>query len=206
MIYVMRRTRQDSDRTRQELLDAALVVFGREGYAAARLEDVARAAGVTRGAIYHHYGSKSALFASLIENAAQTGSRALDEAIAAGGSFGEIARRILVSSLSLLQEDSRFRGAVALQLISTGDAPELTGLRRLTLQQGEAEMRQLTAFIEIGLTQGAVRPSLDPRVAAQAFLAYRRGLVLTALTAPEPPDIYRQAAALADAFVHGLTA
>ena len=63
---MMRRTKEEAEQTRQDLLDAALTVFSQKGYTATRLEDVARAAGVTRGAIYHHFGSKAELYSALI--------------------------------------------------------------------------------------------------------------------------------------------
>ena len=49
-------------RTRDLLLDAAQDVFGRRGFEGASLEEIAEAAGYTRGAIYKHFGSKEELF------------------------------------------------------------------------------------------------------------------------------------------------
>jgi AcrR family transcriptional regulator len=46
----------------ETLLVTAAVMFGRDGYAATSLDGVAAAAGLSRGAVYHHYGTKSALF------------------------------------------------------------------------------------------------------------------------------------------------
>jgi len=62
----MKRTQEEAAKTRQDLLDAALQVFSQQGYQAARLQDIAKAAGVTRGAIYHHFGSKAELFNTLM--------------------------------------------------------------------------------------------------------------------------------------------
>lgn len=53
--------------TRQDLLDAARRVFARDGFELARLEDIARAAGKTRGALYTHFANKEDLFFALIE-------------------------------------------------------------------------------------------------------------------------------------------
>ena len=53
--------------TRQDLLDAARRVFTRDGFEVARLEDIARAAGKTRGALYTHFANKEDLFFALIE-------------------------------------------------------------------------------------------------------------------------------------------
>lgn len=51
--------------TRQELLDAAAAVFARHGYHAASVDDVAEAAGFTKGAVYSNFESKEALFLAL---------------------------------------------------------------------------------------------------------------------------------------------
>lgn len=63
----MRRKKEDADLTRQQLLDAALRVFSDKGFAATRLSDIGDAAGVTRGAIYWHFGNKKELFIALFK-------------------------------------------------------------------------------------------------------------------------------------------
>src|SRR5258707_5257617 len=52
-----------------EILDAALKVFAAKGYAAARMEDIAREAGVTKGTIYLYFENKEAVFKSLVREA-----------------------------------------------------------------------------------------------------------------------------------------
>ncbi len=60
-----RRTKEEAQRTRQQLLDAARVVFHRNGVARSTLEQVASEAGVSRGAIYWHFKNKAELFFAL---------------------------------------------------------------------------------------------------------------------------------------------
>ncbi len=62
-------TRRDEQRarTRQELLEAAGVVFARSGYHAASVDDVAEAAGYTKGAVYSNFRSKEELFLGLLD-------------------------------------------------------------------------------------------------------------------------------------------
>jgi AcrR family transcriptional regulator len=55
------------EHTRSLLLDAAEEVFARRGFDGAALEDIAEAAGYTRGAIYSHFGSKAELFLAVLE-------------------------------------------------------------------------------------------------------------------------------------------
>jgi AcrR family transcriptional regulator len=60
------------DEVRLRLLDAAAEVFARRGYEAARLDEIARAAGFTKGAVYSNFAGKHALLAELIEEHVRT--------------------------------------------------------------------------------------------------------------------------------------
>jgi AcrR family transcriptional regulator len=53
--------------TRQRILGAARLLFGEHGYEHTSIEDVLEASGVTRGALYHHFSSKTALFDAVLE-------------------------------------------------------------------------------------------------------------------------------------------
>lgn len=56
-----------SETTRQKLLDAAIDLFSEVGYAAAGLGEIIGRAGMTKGALYHHFDSKEALATAIIE-------------------------------------------------------------------------------------------------------------------------------------------
>lgn len=62
-----RRTKEEAQETRQSILDAAVRIFALQGVANASLTDIAREAGVTRGAIYWHFANKADLINSLWE-------------------------------------------------------------------------------------------------------------------------------------------
>jgi AcrR family transcriptional regulator len=64
---MVRRTKKEAAATRDALLDAALRVFRDRGVAHTSLEEVAAAAGVTRGAVYWHFKDKADLFTALCE-------------------------------------------------------------------------------------------------------------------------------------------
>lgn len=63
----MRRTKAEAEATRQHILATALVLFDEEGYMQTSLSQIARAAGLTRGAIYWHFHNKEEILASLAD-------------------------------------------------------------------------------------------------------------------------------------------
>jgi TetR/AcrR family acrAB operon transcriptional repressor len=202
----MKRTKEEAAKTRQDLLDAALLIFSRQGYQAARLQDIAKAAGVTRGAIYHHFGSKAELFNTLMDEASARESGAVDAAIAEGGSLVEIMARILTYSLALLQESHRLRQVFELSMFKAGTDPELQSVRLKQAEQTELLVSNTAAIMAQGIAGGELRPDLDPQTAARAFIAYQNGVAALWLTNRQAFSLSEGAADFADIFMRGLVA
>jgi AcrR family transcriptional regulator len=68
MSTVKSRREEYSDATRAALLDSATQLFSQNGFVHTSLDDVARATRMTRGAVYHHFNGKQALFEAVLEN------------------------------------------------------------------------------------------------------------------------------------------
>jgi TetR/AcrR family acrAB operon transcriptional repressor len=63
----IRRTKEQAEKTKQQLLDASLIVFKEKGFNGANLEDIAKKANVTRGAIAWHFTNKKNLFKAMLD-------------------------------------------------------------------------------------------------------------------------------------------
>jgi TetR/AcrR family acrAB operon transcriptional repressor len=201
----MRRTKEEAELTCQSILDAATKEFSRNGYAATQLEDIAETAAVTRGAVYHHSsGGKADRYADIIEQAKQTGNKAINTAIQESGLFLNILQRILLYTLKLLPKDAQFRAAMSLLIFNSGDSPDLFLLRAARLEQGLMQKDQITGFFQMAIEQQAVRNDLDPNIAARAFWAYQNGLILMWLSAPGSISVEQHANGLAEIFVRGI--
>lgn len=200
----MRRTKEEAAQTRQDLLAAALTVFSQKGYEAARLEDIAEIAGVTRGAIYFHFDNKAGLFMALVQDASALGAKAIDQAVKGGGSFAEITKRILVNTLSLLEEDRRFREVMALSLSVRESSPELADFSRRRSEEALSLVENISGFFQMGISQGDLRADLDPSTMARALLAYQNGLAMLWLANPDAFSVKESAAAFADLFLRGI--
>ena len=202
----MKRTKEEAAKTRQELLDAALLVFSQQGYQAARLQDIAKTAGVTRGAIYHHFGSKAELFNTLMDEASAQESGAVQAAIAEGGNLAQIMARILSYSLTLLEEDRRLRQVFELSLFKAGTDPELAEVQRKRAEQTELLIGSTAAIMAQGIANGELRVGLDPDTVARAFIAYQNGVATLWLSNRQAFSLKEQAADFADIFMGGLVA
>ena len=63
----MRRTKEESEETKNTILNTAMELFSRKGFSRTTLGEIAKIARVTRGAIYWHFKDKTEIFASLYE-------------------------------------------------------------------------------------------------------------------------------------------
>jgi AcrR family transcriptional regulator len=142
---------EQGDATRRALLDAARSQFAERGYAAVATEEIVRAAGVTRGALYHHFRDKQDLFRSVYEEIEQevvqriaavalTESDPWSQQIAAMRAFLDICQEPYVQRISLV------------------DAPSVLGWEAWR----EVEARYGLAMVEAGLRlvmeQGLIEP------------------------------------------------
>lgn len=200
----MRRTKEEAARTRQDVLKAALIIFGEKGYSRATLEQIATEAGVTRGAIYWHFHSKAELYNTLIENYSARGALIVEQAIADGGSFVDILRRIFIRQLQAVEDDIGLRAIMDIYLFKTGLDPELHTARLQQINSGQVLLEGISDAMRTGITAGELRADIDPLEMARAFLAFQNGLIYLWLLSPESFSLRANAESMADILVGGL--
>ena len=146
-----------------EILDAALKVFAQKGFAAARMDDIAREAGVTKGTIYLYFENKEAVFKSLVREA--VGTTIANVAIDVRnyeGSARLLLRMALTRMTQLLVDSNKF----VLPKIVIGESsnfPWLSEFYRFEII--EKGLQLLMSLIERGIEQGEFRRLPAPHVA-----------------------------------------
>ena len=200
----MRRTKEEAEQTRQALLDAALVVFSRDGFAASRLVDIAAEAGVTRGAIYHHFDNKANLYLALLKRAEAEQQAVMDAAIEEGGNIADITSRIMARSFEALARRPAFRHVMALSLFKVADSEELGDLVEKRRQEAVTLIDAIAGIMSQGIAAGVFRADLNPRTAARAFIAYQQGVTRLWLANPEAFSIVEEAGKLTDLYMRGI--
>jgi AcrR family transcriptional regulator len=137
---VKNRKAEQSELTRGALVEAARALFSRRGYAAVSTEEIVQAAGVTRGALYHHFKDKQDLFTAVVERVEQ-----------------DILERVAAAAIAETDPWEQQRVAVgafldvcldaAVQRIVLTDAPSVLGLTAWR----EIEARYGLALVRAGL-------------------------------------------------------
>jgi TetR/AcrR family transcriptional repressor of nem operon len=128
---------RDSEATRRKLLDAARDVIRQKGYAATTVDEVCKAAGVTKGGFFHHYQSKEEL------------------GVAAIGAFGEMAEQLFTTAPYTRLEDPRERlyGYIDFrQAMLAGELWEFTCLLGTTVQEVYASHPRLREAADAGMS------------------------------------------------------
>lgn len=200
----MRRTKQDANKTRIAILTAAEVLFLEKGVAHTSLEQIAKHAGVTRGAVYWHFKNKADLFHCLLNQV-----RLPAEQIAARVKLCDpenpIAglRNLCTDALAALVHDQRKRRIFTILLRRC----EFTDELKEAEQQHEAFINEFIAlctalFAEPQVAQ-RLHPSITPKMAAVALHSMLIGLLSDWLRDPELLDASHTQPYL-DALLRGL--
>ena len=148
------------------ILKGASVVFRREGYSRARLEDVAVEVGINRASLYYYVGTKEELLIALIEGPAYEMTQHCREALRADLPADEKLRRALHAYIDDLQNHPElFLLFSESQHIAT--IPEAA---KPIVANADAYGKTLLAIINEGVKTGVFRSDLDPRLVMLGIL------------------------------------
>lgn len=187
--------------TRQHLLDAARRVFGEGGYAGASVDDVARAAGCSKGAYYFHFATKEDALLALVEDWSTEQTHRLEVALG-GGATPEAALRDVLETLLWADEATDRDRLLVLELWLQGarnpkvrailDRARSAWRRILVVAFNRAQQRAPEPAADLALAlhhgllaqacvDGSAGPTLDERAAtALALLVEPQALRRTA--------------------------
>jgi TetR/AcrR family acrAB operon transcriptional repressor len=202
----MKKTAAEAAETRQAILAAALTVFSQNGYSATTLDMVARAADVTRGAVYWHFTNKAELYGTLLQEFGGQVGGIMAAAAAEGGGFIEICRRILTRLLVALEDDPQLRAVMELSLFKTEHNAELAEVWATQLAATRTLVDQLAGIMGMGIATGALRADATPHEIARGFLAYQQGIFHLWLVDPSAFSLRDRAPVLVDLFLRGIAA
>lgn len=113
---------QSKDQTRERLIDAARTMFVKKGYVATSVEDIASAAGYTRGAFYSNFEGKSELLIELLRRDHDRMHANFEAIMQGGGTKGEMEARVMTYYSQMFRDDDCFPLWVEAKLLASRDA------------------------------------------------------------------------------------
>jgi TetR/AcrR family transcriptional regulator, acrAB operon repressor len=200
----MRRTKEEAAKTREALLKAALRVFSRSGFSGSTLEDVSREAGLTRGAIYWHFGSKTELYQALMNEYADISTELVQSAAAEGGSLVNILRRIFLRLLTAVETNPSLREVMEINLFKTERTLEFFEIQQKQRQNTNRLVEEIAQAMHQGIAAGELRFDLDASAMARAFLAFQNGIIYLWLSDPGVFSLQESAPAMVEIFLNGI--
>lgn len=178
----MRRTAEETAQTRAALLEAALFTFSEQGVTATRLADVAERAGLTRGALYHHFDDKTALYTAVVAHCWESLTSPVWETLDSPGTTMERLGRFLLEWLRRLRHDDRFRALLTITVnadAALASMPDAAAGKAYGLGDWRDRLHALLSEAD---QAGELRDGTDPAHAATNLIAWLCGTALLAAT------------------------
>lgn len=190
-----RRRAAPSAETAERLLAAARRAFARDGYAAASMDALCAEAGLTRGALYHHFGGKEGLLEAVVRRIdAEIGAR-LDAEFDAIADPWDAFRACCATWLSLALEPETRR--ILLQ-----DAPAVLGQRLREIDEASS-IRPMADSLRTLMAEARVRPA-DPEALARMLNGAMVDAALWIAGHPDPQQAMSRARTALDVLLDGL--
>lgn len=200
-----RRTKEEAQETRTQLLDTAEVVFREKGVSRTSLADIASAAGLTRGAIYWHFENKADLFVAMCDRATLPLETMFDS-VAALDLADPLAklREGCIEVLRQAEQDQRCRRVFEILNFKCEFVDELapTMLRRKECRQGAKAI--IERNLKLAIERGQIPSTTDIRRAAIGLFSYIDGLIINWSMEPDSYSLAEQAGPLMDIYIDGL--
>ena len=201
----MRRTKEEAEQTRCALLAAAEALFLERGVAHTSLDQIARHAGVTRGALYWHFENKAHLFHEMLSQVRLPPEQLAERMRGCAEDDPLLSLRDLCSeAIANLARDAQKRRIFTILLRRC----EFTAELREAEQRHEAFINLFIELCEQQFAQPAVsprlQPGISPRLAARSVHAMIVGLFHDWLRDPGLFDPLQDAAPMIDACFRGL--
>ncbi|MGP5390268.1 TetR/AcrR family transcriptional regulator [Glutamicibacter arilaitensis] len=194
----MRHTEEETQATRERIMLAALDAFAREGWQEATYEQIASAAGLTRGAVHHHFKSKT----DLLQEALEFGWLAYSERLLAHlertGSATQRLRNFIADYITLLDEDERFKALAANTVLI---APVALGPSATQSHAIDHWRSAITAALAEAEPPGPIPAELASRLIVTLLLGLTAAAVRRPADLPQPAHASTIAAGLTNALL-----
>ena len=201
----MRRTKEEAEQTRRDIMTAALRTFDRRGISRTTMEHIAKDAGVTRGAIYWHFEHKQALLRAIREEVSLPLVDRADFTLLHDREADPLERveRFMIDMLTAIDRDPQTRLACSVMSFKCEYVDELEAELAEFARKIEHARTSLIEAYSQARTQKKLRAGLSPEMAALETTVFLTGLIRLSLLDGHGIGVRKQTPALIAAHVDG---
>ena len=176
---------QRSENTREQIMAAAVELFCRLGYDACGVAEICATAGVSKGAFYHHFPSKKALFLVIMDRWLQSIDRRLAGFRAAGSNVPQVMQAMTGAMESVFNDAS---GQLPMFLEFMVQASRDQAVWEAAIAPYRTYQTQFARMLAEGKHEGSIQAHLDEQSAAWVLIAFLVGALLQGEVMPEAAD------------------
>lgn len=173
-----------AEETRERILIAAEECFAQNGYDATGVAEICKRAGVSKGAFFHHFPTKQAVFLELLNRWLARLEQQLEEMLLGASNVPEALLKMVETTRQVF-EVARGKFPIFLEFLNR--AIRDPKIWQATITPYRRYRAFFAKIIEEGIAEGTLRP-VDPEMAANAMLSLAIGLVLQATIDPNGAD------------------
>ncbi len=193
----MRRTKEEAEQTKQAILDAAVDVFTEYGVAKATLERIAKAANVTRGAVYWHFKNKLEIFDALQESLHSAFIQRILEGLEVEhpnpvGQLQQLCTQLLIE----IDQDEHKRKALTLFMLKCDYSGDLVASKQKIDARKADTLKAFRRYFEKAIENGSIAESANPAVLTMAINCFMRGILIEYLDTPNSMNLQQDVPAL----------
>lgn len=190
----------------QRLLSAAAVQFAEQGFAGASIASIAARAGLAKSTVFHHFGSKQALYLAVIADAASEFGRRLDDMLRVDADPGRCLSDFQHQHLEHITNNAQVTTLILSELQSPGSERAVSLAREVLAPN----FQRLVDYLEEASKSGVIRAGIDCEAvaltlfAANVFYFQTRPMLTRLSDSNLARDAGAYASAVADLLLNGL--
>lgn len=187
MVTKMRKTKEEAEKTREKILATAVQVFNEKGFTATRLEDIARAAGVTRGAIYWHFENKEDIIMAICRNNKSQTMNLINKMLEEEKNPLVALKKGLSEYFKRIYSDNDFRQIEEI-IFKSQMKGELDFIKQVKMQEDRQDMDMLQDILKKSQQLGYISQEINIELATKSIACSFFGALAATLTHPHMLD------------------
>lgn len=202
----MRKTKAEAEITHKKIIDSSAKIFSKYGYSAARLEDIAKDAHVTRGAIYWYFTNKADILQKIIIERFSIIYEIIENILNENIDPLQKLKRILITILESLESNQKLREIINIIIFKVEVIPEIEYQMKSKKKENRTRIEIIHTLVKQAQNDKLIKHELDSYTVATSLNCFFEGIITQWLIDPTLFSITEKAESMIELFFNGIVA